>query len=415
MSSPVSFPPTPDLYQPFYGHELLGIAASGGEISGKEGRALFRSIQELVARNISVLLTYGEMFPDFPGAYQRETKDEILKGLRNVLPDDCPIDDISPEHVVCTFKPDDCKLVGTPIRVDRDITAPVTIVGYYGVVDGRVVPVRKDDIAKILAPRTVENFLVTRTGGVVENSSDPPEKQGAVSVMFADEIDEDGGYRNFDIDGDKRKILRNAKAMADDARIVIAAGGDIPGEIFNVGGKGTLVVQRRNIVVGHPTAPEREIVKFVIEQNERAGNFRPRTEAERALALRHHLVLREHTPLAGCSLVPFEDGSMELSTLWSGYNGMGKILAEEAKRYFLSRSDCRLLFALSQLDNPKGEIAQDETVQRFQRYGFRFIGPLSDVKAKQGVPVPPHLKTYDTDARNPCLFVATREELSQRG
>ncbi len=317
------------------------------------------------------------------------------------------------KNIICRFTDfDNLKYVGTPIRVDHDITAPVTVVGYAGVVGEQFVNVNKDDVAKVLAPRTVENFLVTPTQGVVENFSAPPAQWRRVPVMFADEIGEDGSHRKYAIDGGMKPKLMNAKAMAEDARVVIAGGGGIADEIFSVGGSGTLIVKRSKIVADHPTNSEKEIIRFVIEQNERAGNFRPRSEAERAMALRHHLVLREHTPLAGCSLIPFEDGSMELSTLWAGYNGMGQILAAEAMEYFLKRSDCSTFFALSQRDNPEANVDEDETVRRFQRYGFRFLGPLSEVKTKEGVP--PHLKSYDTNARNPCLFLVTREDLGNR-
>ena len=130
MASPVNFPPTPELYKPFYRHELLGIGASGREVQGEQGRALFESIRELVAHEVSVLLVYGggkqndeEHMNRFGVPRQKidgyavtderalpciehvhhNIRDQILRGLRDVLPRGCPIDVIPPKHVICRF------------------------------------------------------------------------------------------------------------------------------------------------------------------------------------------------------------------------------------------------------------------------------------------------------------------------
>lgn len=437
MSSPIALPQSPELYLPFYRDELIGIGASGREVEGEQGQQLLRSIRRCVNDGIRVLIAYGgggpinTLYEERYGAKRQKVngyavtdervlgcaidiheriQQQLLAGLREVLPD-CPVDVIPPHEVVCAYKDfGHLQYVGNPLRVDHDLTAPVTLVGFNGFVGGQRTNVNKDDIARILAPQMVENFLVTPTRGIVENyDPEHPENGKIVPVVFAENIQEDGSLPGIAVGDGMLLKLQNAKAMSADARTVITGGEDIPDELYSVGGKGTLVIDKRKIVAGHPTAKELAVVRYVIEQYEKAGVFRVRSQQQKALVLRNHLILREHTPLAGCSLIPFEDGSMELGTLWSGYNGMGKILVNKAKEHFLRQPFCTTLFALSMPDDPANEPILDPALQRFLRNGFRCRGRMSEAKGKKGMPE--HLGTYNTGERNPYLFVLTRQEL----
>lgn len=441
MTSPLILPQSPELYLPFYRAELIGIGASGKEVEGEAGRQLLQSVQRCVQDGIRVLIAYGGGGPVnalYRERYQEDrqrrdgyavTDERVLgcavsvhdqieaslcQGLHEVLPD-TDVDVIPPEAVVCTYKDyEKLQYVGNPLRIDYDITAPVTVVGFNGVVGNQRVNVNKDDTAALLARWTVENFLATPSGGIY-SQYDPanPDPQKLIPVLFAQDISKDGEHPDVPIgDGTLLPKLRNAREMSADSRTVITSGASIPDELYSVGGKGTLVIDREKIVADHPTKKELAVVRYVLEQHEKAGKFRRRSEADRNLALRNHLILREHTPLAGCSLIPYEDGSMELGAWWSGYNGMGRILAEKAKNQFLRHSSCHTLFALSMPDYPDGDSITDPALQRFIMNGFRCKGRLSEVKGKPGTPQ--HLESYDTGARNPYLFTIARRELQTK-
>jgi acetylglutamate kinase len=430
----LSFDPTPELYVPFYEGETVSIGASGKEMIGEKGDALVRSVCELVENRIRVLIAYGggkqidDLYETRYGKKRQkingvavtdadvltcaidvcdQLQRQLMQRLQQALPQGFDVDVIQPEEVVCRYMDFDRRgYVGEPIRIEHDITAPVTLVGFNGFVGKQRANVNKDDIALNTADRMVENFLATETGGVKE-TFDPahPEAGKTVPVLFADEIDEQGTHPRYPLSDGMQKKALNAKRMAALSRTVITSGGDIPKEMFSVDGKGTLVVDRSKLVASRPTAKEKRIVEYVIRAYERADKFRPRSQKDLSLALNHHLVLREHTPLAGCSLIPDPDGSMELATLWSGYNGMGKILADRAKDRFLATQTCDILYALGGGSKPDEEEA---AIQRFTRYGFRDLGKLSDVNPAD---MPVHLREYPK-TRNPHLFLMTRRELA---
>lgn len=438
MASPLTLPQSPELYLPFYRGELVGIGASGKEVEGGQGRQLLASIQRCVQDGIRVLIAYGGGGPinalyreryhaDRPrkGGYactdervlgcaidvHDQIEAALLGGLRDVLPE-IPVDVIPPEAVICTYRDqENLGYVGDPLRIDHDIVAPVTVVGFNGFVGKQRVNVNKDDTMAQLAPWTVENFLVTPSGGIyTEYDPRAPDPRKLIPVLFARDITPEGRHPDVsDEDGTLLPKLRNAREMSADARTVITSGANIPAELYSVGGEGTLVIDSDKIIADHPTAKELAVVRYVIEQYEKAGIFRVRTEQEKRLALRHHLILREHTPLAGCSLIPYEDGSMELGTWWSGYNGMGRILAQNAKAQFLRHPFCHTLFALSMPEDPANDSITDPALQRFLQNGFRCQGRLSETQQKRSTPA--HLRGYDTAARNPYLFTIARRDL----
>ena len=435
MPSILSLPPAPELYIPFYEGELISVKASGKEMSGEKGEVLAQSIAELVRRNIRIVLAYGggaqvsQLYRETYGE-DRPMRDgvavcdgrvlqcaervhdrlglELRERLTRLL--DCEVDVIDPREVACEYMDfEERGFVGVPVGIENEMHAPVSLIGFNGRVGGQRVNVNADDIARLLAPRMRENFLATETGGVLDRYDPARAGEGTVvPVIFADEILPNGTHPRYAVEGGMKKKLACARAMASHARVVITSGEHIPAEIFSVGGKGTLVVARERISAGAPMEKEKDIVRFVIDGCERIGLFRPRSEAEKRRAIDRHLVLRDHTPLAGCALMEHDDGSVELGTLW-GYNGMGVILAQAARGKFHGMSaSYRTLFALTSPENEQNALEEDPAYKRFARYGFTFQGRLSDAVA--GKRAPAHLRFYDTSVRNPYLFTYARPE-----
>ena len=250
-----------------------------------------------------------------------------------------------------------------------------------------------------------EHFIVTEAGGVLDGpDAEHPGGGTVVPMLFWDEMNADGSHPRYTVDGNTQRMLMDVRMNDPGTRLVVTSAGDIPTELFSVGGKGTLVIARERLVADTPTDKEKCIVRYVIDRLEQLGIFRPRTGEEKNQAVDHHLVLREHTPLTGCSLIGYDDDSVELGAMWSGYNGMGKILAKAAQDKFLAMFPAhRTLFALTTPDDVRNPPENDPALRRFVRYGFRPAGKLSDAKTSGRAPA--HLDSYDTGTRNPYLFI----------
>lgn len=302
---------------------------------------------------------------------------------------------VEPSDVKCSMIKDSrFGLVGVP----QDIAlpdAPLSIVGFTGMVGEQLVNVNADDIARQLIEqyrdRIEELILLTGTGGVLDQQSK------IVPAILGKKLDEILRKQSSTVsvtDGMLKKLQAIREALSIVGKVVITKTDSLEKELLRWMGDGTMIIDEEQCQSSPLLKKEERILDTVIDANVQKGAFRTRgpDELER-LKDNHDLLRIKKSPLGGFSVLPHKKW-LELSAVWAGTigNGIGRMVMDAA----IKKAGPRPMYALS---------ADDDAIAAFQAHqGFEGKGRLSNIKGSEDTPT--HLGLYDTSARNPMLFIA---------
>ncbi len=185
-------------------------------------------------------------------------------------------------------------------------------------------------------------------------------------------------------------------------RVVVASPYAVEKEILHWRGSGTLVVAEALLRMEYMTNDShRQIVQAVIRENEQAGKFRRRRDAECTdLLNNHHVLMAAHTPLGGASLLRKDGGWYEFAGFWASTYGQGlgtriiaKLLADPERR--------RNTYALAESEEARRAIEKSGHFQRHQT--------VRDMQGSGTTTLPEPLRTYNELGRNPVVFTGVEK------
>ncbi len=425
-----------EAYNELYKDKVVLVKVSGAEIEGENFPKLIEDIRWLIEKQIRVVLIFGggdqitQKYKDATGESRPKidgigvtTPEVLTKGvlpalgdirgqLQKVLPAGTVF--VEPEAMRCEIHPDErYGLVGIPKEIDLP-DAPVSAIGFVGTAEdpskyppallektgAPLLNVNADDIAVALVRqyKTLINELifVTKKRGVedIHGEIAPLLTDVRIRRILADadpDIPVDGGM--------KKKLEAILSVLQAVGKIAITDAKSLMAEIEKWKGEGTFCVDTKQLVFAGMLPIEEAIFDAVFEEYERSGKFRYREPAELDDLKHHHFMLRiKNSPIGGLSLVPKEDGWLELSSWWALAvgNGLGQILLDSARE----KVGANKLYAMA-LDPGAVEALKANK-------GFKCLGKLSEARAEHTDEIPPFLKDetkYDVTKRDSYVFV----------
>ncbi|MDD4628418.1 MAG: hypothetical protein PHE68_03435 [Candidatus Peribacteraceae bacterium] len=426
-----SFPLSGNAYKELYEGKTILLKVGGELLTPDQLPELARNIQELTADDIHVLLVFGggvqidEMWKRHGHTEPRPkldglgvTTSEVLndgvlhayKSLRQQFRTLLPTMNIlDPEDVHCTRKDPKYGFVGDVEAVDRLNLQSLSAVGFVGMDgEGQHLNLNGDDVIRTLASQygrdINEIIFLTFVGGVLDVDGQ------IVPLILRQDIDRilAGEHPRIKVNGGMaKKVAETGLMLEHDSISKIAYTNDLPGEITQWRGSGTLFVDERQLLFNGFGPAEEEIFEAVYADMVAKGIWRPRSEGELQELRDHRRLLRvTNSPLGGYSSIPRDKGYNEIAALWSGYvgNGLGKRLVADAQER--AQRDRRKLFALT---------TQDDARRAFTKGGFTSHGPLSAVQFSDRIhSLPEQLSAYDTERRDPELFTWRPEQKSEK-
>ena len=402
------------------------MKASGKEFLPETFPNLVESLRLFIAKGMKITLVFGggeqidrewkkkhaEPRPKIDGigvTNEALLNDAVLPAFEDIRQQ---LHSALPELTILGSKNLGCKmdenrgLVGIPERLDAVISLTDTAIGFVGNVEGHQVNVNADDATQFLVDKFGDHFneiiMLTDLGGVV----DMQRGGRLVPLILSGGINEDGSHKSLDVTGGMRKKLLSVRGiLPHTGKVAITNSANLPKEVEDWRGGGTLCVQEDQMKCSSMRDEEREIFLSVFEEFAGQGYFRERTGQELDKVIDHHRILRiMNSPLGGFSLVPREGDWAELEVLWSGYmgNGVGDHLIQNAIRLF-GEMDCSKMFLLSTLTKNDDENQHALIRKKFLNSGFILSGRISDLlKADSDIPI--ECASYDTSERDPYLF-----------
>jgi acetylglutamate kinase len=396
--------------------KTLVLKVSGAEINSTAFSTLVADITHLTSLGVNIVLCFGggdQITKEYSknATTPREKIDGVgvttadvlnagvipaYRDMRQQLQSSFPSPVfVEPSDVKCSMIEDSrFGLVGVPQEIALP-DAPLSIVGFTGMVDEQLVNVNADDIARQLAQqyrdRIEELILLTGTGGVLDTQG---KIVPAILGKKLDEILQQQSRTVSVTDGMLKKLQAVREALSIVGKVVITKTDSLEKELLQWMGDGTMIIDEAQCHSSPLLKKEERILDAVIEANVQKRAFRTRgpDELER-LKDNHDLLRIKESPLGGFSVLPHKKW-LELSAVWAGTigNGIGRMVMDAA----IKKAGPRPMYALS---------ADADAITAFQAHqGFESKGRLSEVKESDGTPA--HLRSYDTSERNPVLFIA---------
>lgn len=397
----------------YSGHTLV-LKVGGTEIESPDFSTFVDDVQALIRSGVRIVIVYGggEQISRHYGRPRTKVEgmgvtdaevlqrgvlpasEEIRRKLLIALPEGVVM---PPEDIICDLHPNrQLGFVGLP----RDIALPeayLSLIGFVGQAGDQRVNVNADDIARKLVEQysseVEELIFLTSAGGVLDR------EDSIVPLLTAERIPAilSGNDKYITADGGMKKKLEEAlKALPLVGKVVMTKIAALRAEIEQWMGSGTLCIDNRQLQISSMQWREEGIFDAVHDEYVKKGIFRPRTAEELRKLKTHHSMLRvKHSPLGGFSLLP-QGKWVEIAAMWAGTigNGIGRMLLDAA----LAEAHRRKTYALS---------THEDAIRTFTTHsGFENLGLLSGAKIERPDDIPEHLATYDTDKRNPYLFIA---------
>jgi hypothetical protein len=182
------------------------------------------------------------------------------------------------------------------------------------------------------------------------------------------------------------------KATITDARKLVT-------ELSSWMGDGTLAIDRSKLTMGTIQQHELPIFDAMYDHQVQQGKFRNRTPNEVDAMREAHLLLRiDKSPIGGASFVDKNDAWTELCAFWAGTegHGIGRMLLDQIPEFKHQKN----VYALSK---------DPGAIGLFQRHNaFQNMGRLSQSYTQLPPSLQPILEDYNTEARDPEVFLAMK-------